>query len=59
VKNVIKTGNTDGIEEKDIIYGTATKVFKNITGKPIIPDETEIKNNTRARSAKLRVAEKL
>ena len=59
VKNIIKTGNTDGVEEKDIIYGTSTKIYKNITGKPIVPDEEEIKNNTRARSAKLRVAEKL
>ncbi len=59
VKNLIKTGNTEGIETKDIIYGTSKKIFKNLTGKPIVPDENEIKNNTRARSAKLRVAEKL
>ncbi|MEI6020477.1 MAG: 16S rRNA (cytosine(1402)-N(4))-methyltransferase RsmH [Bacteroidota bacterium] len=59
VKNLIKTGNTEGIEKKDIIYGTSQKIFKNLTGKPIVPDENEIKNNTRARSAKLRVAEKL
>lgn len=59
VKNVIKTGNVEGIEEKDIIFGTVKKVFKNLTSKPIIPSEEEIKSNTRARSAKLRVAEKL
>jgi len=59
VKNLIKTGNIEGIEEKDIIFGTSKKVFKNLSGKPIVPDENEIKNNTRARSAKLRVAEKI
>lgn len=59
VKNIIKTGNVEGIEEKDIIFGTVKKVFKNLTTKPIVPGEDEIKNNTRARSAKLRVAIKL
>ncbi len=59
VKNIIKTGNVEGIEEKDIIFGTVKKVFKNLTSKPIVPSEEEIKNNTRARSAKLRVAIKL
>ena len=59
VKNIIKTGNIEGVEQKDIIYGTVTKIFKNLTSKPITPTEEEVKNNTRARSAKLRVAEKL
>jgi 16S rRNA (cytosine1402-N4)-methyltransferase len=59
VKNIIRTGNIEGIEEKDIIFGTVKKIFKNLTSKPITPTEDEIKNNTRARSAKLRVAEKL
>lgn len=59
VKNIIRAGNVEGIEEKDIIYGTGTKIFKNLTSKPILPDEEEISINTRARSAKLRVGEKL
>lgn len=59
VKNLMKTGNVKGIETKDAVYGTSTKVFKLITSKPIVPDEEEIKNNNRARSAKLRVAEKI
>lgn len=59
VKNLIKTGNTSGLEEKDIIYGTVKKVYRNLTTKPILPTEQEIKTNTRARSAKLRVAEKI
>jgi len=59
VKNIIKAGNVEGIEEKDIIYGTGQKIFKNLSSKPILPSEEEIKNNTRARSAKLRVALKI
>jgi 16S rRNA (cytosine1402-N4)-methyltransferase len=59
VKNVIRSGNVKGIEEKDVIYGTGKKIFKNLTSKPILPAEEEIRENTRARSAKLRVAEKL
>jgi len=59
VKNIMKTGNIEGIEEKDIVFGTSKKVFKLLGSKPIIPSEDEIKNNSRARSAKLRVAEKI
>ena len=59
VKNIMKTGNIEGKEEKDIIFGTSTKVFKLIGSKPIVPTDEEIKNNSRARSAKLRVAEKI
>jgi 16S rRNA (cytosine1402-N4)-methyltransferase len=59
VKNITKTGNTSGVEEKDIIYGTVKKVYRNLTTKPILPSDEEIKINTRARSAKLRVAEKV
>lgn len=59
VKNLIRSGNVEGIEERDVIYGSTKKVFKNLTSKPIVPSEEEIKNNTRARSAKLRVAIKL
>ncbi|MBP7810638.1 MAG: 16S rRNA (cytosine(1402)-N(4))-methyltransferase RsmH [Bacteroidia bacterium] len=59
VKNIMKTGNIEGKEEKDIIFGTSTKVFKLLGSKPTVPTDEEIKNNSRARSAKLRVAEKL
>jgi 16S rRNA (cytosine1402-N4)-methyltransferase len=59
VKNIMKTGNIEGKEEKDIVYGTSTKVFKLITSKPIVPTKEEVENNSRARSAKLRVAEKI
>ncbi len=59
VKNVIRSGNTDGNEEVDVIYGSTKKIFRSISSKPILPDEKEIEQNSRARSAKLRVGEKL
>ena len=59
VKNIIRSGNTEGVEERDVIFGTRKKIFKNLTSKPITPSETEIKLNTRARSAKLIVAIKI
>lgn len=59
VKNLIRSGNTEGIEERDVIYGSTKKVFKNLTSKPILPDAAELERNSRARSAKLRVGEKI
>jgi 16S rRNA (cytosine1402-N4)-methyltransferase len=59
VKNLVKTGNIEGKEEKDLVYGKITRYFKALTSKPIVPDEEEIAANPRARSAKLRVAEKI
>ena len=58
VKNFIKKGKFEGEIEKDF-YGNPKLKFKSISRKPISPTEEEIKNNNRARSAKLRVAEKL
>ena len=57
VKNFLKTGNFEGILNKDM-FGNQLTPFINITRKPIIPNEEEIKLNKRARSAKLRIAEK-
>ena len=57
VKNFIKAGNIDGKVEKDF-YGNATVPLKAVNRKPILPQEEEIASNTRARSAKLRIAEK-
>ena len=59
MKNIIKAGNVEGVIKKDVIFGTSKMCFKNLTSKPILPSEEEIKINTRARSAKLRVAQKL
>lgn len=58
VKNVIKSGNLEGILEKDF-YGNTIAPFKAITSRPIVSSEEEIEMNSRARSAKLRIAEKL
>ena len=56
VKNFFKTGNVQGVEQKDF-FGNKQIVFKIITKKPMQPLEKEIKINPRARSAKMRVAE--
>jgi len=57
VKNLIKKGNTEGRLEKDF-FGNPIKDLKDITRKAIIATEGEIAENTRSRSAKLRIAEK-
>lgn len=59
VKNLIRSGNVEGVEEKDLVFGKITKYFKSLTSKPIVPDEEEIEKNSRARSAKLRIAERI
>ena len=58
VKNFIKAGNIEGKVEKDF-FGNATAPLKAVNKKPILPTEEEIAANTRARSAKLRIAEKI
>ncbi len=56
VKNFFKGADDENADE---IYGTKNESqFSIITKKPIIPGEEEIKKNPRARSAKLRIAEK-
>lgn len=57
VKNFMKSGNFDGELNSDF-YGNITRPFKVITKKPIEPSAEEVKSNPRARSAKLRIAEK-
>jgi len=57
VKNFIRSGRTDGVEEKDV-YGRSDAPLSPVGRKPATPGESEINENTRARSAKLRVAEK-
>jgi 16S rRNA (cytosine1402-N4)-methyltransferase len=57
VKNFFKTGNFEGIVEKDF-YGNIITPFQTINNKVIIPDEAEIEKNPRSRSAKLRIVEK-
>ncbi|MDR1227329.1 MAG: 16S rRNA (cytosine(1402)-N(4))-methyltransferase RsmH [Prevotellaceae bacterium] len=58
VKNYIKCGNVEGAVKKDL-FGKFSAPFEAVTKKIILPQEIEIQNNTRARSAKLRVAERI
>ena len=58
VKNFFRTGNVKGIVEKDI-YGRSEAPLSPVNRKPVLPPEDEIGSNTRARSAKLRIAEKI
>ncbi|WP_339735664.1 16S rRNA (cytosine(1402)-N(4))-methyltransferase RsmH [uncultured Sunxiuqinia sp.] len=58
VKNFIKAGNFEGQQDKDF-YGNVSSVLKAVNRKIIIPDDEEIARNPRARSAKLRIAEKV
>ncbi len=58
VKNFMKTGNFEGEEKKDF-YGNLITPFRIINKKGTIPDDREIEDNKRARSARLRIAEKI
>lgn len=58
VKNFMRSGNLDGVVEKDF-FGNPLTPFKLITRKALQPDIEEINVNPRARSAKLRVAERI
>ncbi len=57
-KNFFATGNMKGEVEKDF-YGNVIKPLKAVNRKPITASQKEIKENNRARSAKLRIAEKI
>ena len=58
VKRFLKNGMFDGEPERDV-YGNYQKFFDLPQSKAIVPDEVEISQNTRARSAKMRVGIKL
>lgn len=57
VKNIIRSGSVDGKTEKDF-FGRTTAPLKAV-GKAILPDAVETERNPRARSAKLRGAERI
>ncbi|MFK8044067.1 MAG: 16S rRNA (cytosine(1402)-N(4))-methyltransferase RsmH [Crocinitomicaceae bacterium] len=57
VKNFIRTGRFDGVLDKDM-YGNVLKPLQAVNKKPIVPSEAENGINSRARSAKLRIATK-
>ena len=58
IKNLIAKGNVDGDVNTDF-YGNQDKLFSSVNKKIIVPNEKECKKNSRARSAKLRIAEKI
>ena len=58
VKNFFKTGNFEGRVEKDF-FGRIESPLRPVNNKVIVPDDDEVIRNPRARSAKLRIAEKL
>jgi len=58
VKNFIRSGNFEGILKKDF-YGNPEVPFRVMNKKGIIPDKEELATNSRARSARMRIAEKI
>jgi len=58
VKNFIAKGKFEGEVEKDLYGNLADVPFRSIHKKTILPSEEEINRNPRARSAKLRIAER-
>lgn len=57
VKNFIRSGDSSGKQEKDF-FGNVDSPLMAVNRKVIVPSEEEIEQNPRARSAKLRIAEK-
>jgi 16S rRNA (cytosine1402-N4)-methyltransferase len=58
VKNFFKKGDFEAQETKDF-FGNLLRPFKEINRHPIVPNDLEIEQNNRARSAKLRTAERI
>ena len=58
VKNMMKAGNVEGRVGKDF-FGRTDAPFRLVNSKVIVPNDTELQQNPRSRSAKLRIAEKL
>ncbi len=57
VKNIMRSGNFQGQQEKDF-FGNLIRPLEPVNRKPLVPDSSEIERNNRARSAKLRVAQR-
>lgn len=58
VKNVMRSGNAGGHLHQDF-YGRVESPFRLVNNKVITPSDEELERNSRSRSAKLRIAEKL
>ena len=58
VKNLIRTGTVDGEDERDV-FGRANLSLKPINKQVVVPSDEEVERNPRAKSAKLRISEKM
>ena len=58
IKNLINKGNIEGDIKTDF-YGNKVSVFSSVNKKIIVPNKKECNHNSRSRSAKLRIAEKI
>jgi len=59
VKNFIASGNVQGVVKQDVFGNITSKTFSAINKKPIEADEIEKAENSRSRSARLRVASRI
>lgn len=59
VKNFMKTGQFEAAQEDPFSFHAPPKLFRLITRKPVTAGPEELQRNSRSRSAKLRVAEKI
>ncbi|HYE58798.1 MAG TPA: 16S rRNA (cytosine(1402)-N(4))-methyltransferase RsmH [Rhodothermales bacterium] len=57
VKRFFRYGNFEGRPHRDV-FGNLIAPFREITRQPVVPDEAEVAANPRARSARLRIAER-
>ena len=58
VKNLMKTGNVEGEEDKDF-FGRVNTPYRLVNRQIIVPSDEEMARNPRSRSAKLRIAERI
>ena len=58
VKNLMKTGNVEGEEDKDF-FGRVNTPYRLVNRQIIVPSDEELASNPRSRSAKLRIAERI